>query len=173
MGAATDFGLSEFFEGFLAILLMFFAPFLLFSVRCDNTVQDYVHNKAVRFADACCTTGKIEDRTFQNFIDELDATGYSYDITITTTSGIAIPEYEISESGEETFTGSFIQTEEAHSYSEILETIYDDGKPFYMHEGDSIQITVRRRTETVATRLLKQSQVYVNYSSVVLADPQF
>lgn len=67
---------------FLAAILMFAFPLMSLSDRNDDISQLAVQTKTVEFVDNIRATGKITQKNYDKYTQDLAATGNSYDIDI-------------------------------------------------------------------------------------------
>lgn len=67
---------------FLAAILMFVFPLMSISDRNDDISQLAVQTQTVEFVDNVRATGKLTLNDYDNFVQNLSATGNSYDIEI-------------------------------------------------------------------------------------------
>lgn len=67
---------------FLAAILMFAFPLMSISDRNDDISQLAVQTKTVEFVDNIRATGKITQKNYDNYIQDIATTGNSYDIDI-------------------------------------------------------------------------------------------
>lgn len=65
---------------FLAAILMFVFPLMSISDRNDDISQLAVQTKTVEFVDNIRATGKITQQNYDSFVQNLAATGNSYDV---------------------------------------------------------------------------------------------
>ena len=65
---------------FLAAILMFVFPLMAVSERTDDISQLAVETSTTEFVDNVRNTGKLTLDNYSKFIDEITATGNSYDV---------------------------------------------------------------------------------------------
>ena len=67
---------------FLAAVLMFVFPLMAMSDRSDDVSQLSVQTLTTEFVDNVRTTGKLTEANYSKFVEQLAATGNSYDVEL-------------------------------------------------------------------------------------------
>lgn len=152
----------------LAVILMFFAPILLFSLKQDVTVQSYVDDAVHEFIDVSRAQGEITEAAYDRLIARLDATGNVYDIELLHYAAKQYPDGN----------GNYKTGYDAETTQAIVNDIYSDG--YEMQTGDYIRCTIENISPTLSRRLMSLSfrsttaggQIYTTYGGYVGNDTQ-
>ena len=134
----------------LAAVLMFVFPLMTMSDRTDDVAQLSVETATADFVDTIRTTGRITPDNYSNFVQNITATGNTYDVEIEVqvldeNPGKKAEQAEATVIGENVYYSIYT--------SQILDVIApDDGttKPsnYNLKEGDIVSVKVRNTNLT-------------------------
>lgn len=142
---------GKYISAVLAILVLYVGTALVTTNLFDEVTQERVKTVTLNFADEVKEQGKITSGMYENFIQELDATGNLYNVEIVYTKYVVVPgdaEREVSE------------TEESFYTDDILSGIYNaaadngaviDGRAdgeVHFNAGDYVSVSVTNRDTT-------------------------
>lgn len=147
--------------GVLGVLLLFYLPILCLSIKKDNTAQAYMDNAVVEFVDNARATGKITDEAYEDLCSKIDAAQPCCEIQI-----VHSVKYAVSDGA----GGVEIYYYDKQK-DEILEEIYTkkgENKPYYLRHGDFIQVKVRNKQPTLATKIYRLLLTNYNPDNVTL-----
>ncbi len=148
---------------------MFFVPIMLFAIKQDTTVQNYVDDAVHEFIDVSRSQGEISESSYDRLIARLDATGNTYNISLLCYEEKQYP----------TDDGNYKTGYDVETTDEIISQVYQNGS-FVMGTGDYIRITVQNSTPTLGRKLMslafratnKGGQIYTTYGGYVGNDLQ-
>ena len=139
----------------LAAVLMFVFPLMTMSDRTDDVAQLSVETATADFVDTIRTTGRITPDNYSNFVQNITATGNTYDVEIEVqvldeNPGKKAEQAEATVIGENVYYSIYT--------SQILDVIApDDGttKPsnYNLKEGDIVSVKVRNTNLTLSQQL--------------------
>jgi hypothetical protein len=155
----------------IAAIIMFISPLLYMAQKQDIISQTYVSNETIKFIDNIKNTGVIDAKTYQAYVNKIDATGNIYDIEIVHAHKVVDPLYDVN-------TGAFLNDYDIYytnTYSSDILATFDEGKEYYFSQGDYISITVKNRSKTFATKLMESfyrtdiddEQILVSYGGLI------
>lgn len=142
----------------VAGILIFIVPLITLTGRSDNVVQENVELIVEEFVTTVRNTGKLTRAQYQNLVNELDATGNTYDIEIEVQHLDENP-------GKKTAQANYTKIGENVYYSEyttqVLKQIgikIDEDTPsnadtMILKEGDFIRLDVKNENSTTAQTL--------------------
>ena len=134
---------------FVATILMFVFPMLAVSERSDDISQIAVQTATVEFVDNIRATGKIKVSNYDGYVQQLAATGNSYDIELERKVLDENPSKKLTwaeskKIGENVYYSQYT--------SQILSELVDNGE-YYLKEGDIISISVKNTNTTMSQML--------------------
>ena len=156
----------------LAVVLMFFVPIMLFAIKQDSTIQNYVDDAVHEFVDVSRSQGEVTEANYDRLIARLDATGNVYDIELLYYEAKQYPDGH----------GNYKTGYDAETTDNIIACIYseDFDNTFTMNTGDYFRITVQNSTPTLGRKLMtlgfnatsEGGQIYTTYGGYVRNDVQ-
>ena len=128
----------------LAAVLMFVFPLMTMSDRTDDVSQLSVETATTEFVDDVRTTGKLSLDKYSKFVENIQATGNSYDVemevkTLDENPGKKTTQADATKIGENVYYSVYT--------SQILDTITGDngkGKTMVLKEGDIFSTSVKQ-----------------------------
>ena len=136
---------------FLAAVLMFVFPLLAMSDRTDDVTQLAVETATTEFVDEIRNTGKITEEKYSNFIQNIGATGNTYNVEMEAqildeNPGKKTTQVEGDKIGENVYYSVYT--------SQIEDVFEPDGNQTYkLKEGDIVSVKVKNTNETLAQQL--------------------
>lgn len=139
---------------FLAAILMMVFPLMTMSDKVDTTTQTEVEQMTAEFINQIKTTGKLTEEGYSVFLEDLTATGNTYDVTL---------EFKILDEnpGKKTLQTAKDKIGENYYTSMFTTQIEEElrnQKVYKLHEGDIVSVTVKNTSITLAERM--QSFLY-------------
>lgn len=135
---------------FLAVIIMYFGPLYYMAAKADENAQNYIEYATADFVNTIKNSGCITERTYSDFIKEIDRTNNLYNIEIEHQHKVVDPIYD-----EE--TGVFQNTYRTNYYStyqdDILNEIFDGSGKYSMNKDDIISVRVSNRNKSFASKL--------------------
>ena len=142
---------------FLAAILMFVFPLMAVSERTDDISQLAVETSTTEFVDNVRNTGKLTLDNYSKFIDEITATGNSYDVemeiqVLDENPGVKTTQAETTKIGENVYYTLYD--------SQIKERLGIDSTDnttnkhqITLKEGDMVSVTIKNTNTTIAQTL--------------------
>ena len=142
---------------FLAAILMMVVPLMTMSDKVDITTQTEVEKITSEFINQIKTTGKLTEDKYSTYLEDLNATGNTYDVTL---------EFKILDENPGKKTLQTVKDKIGENYytsvftSQIEEVLKDEtkNKTYKLHEGDFVSVTVKNTSITLAQKM--QSFLY-------------
>ena len=131
----------------LAAVLIFVVPVMTMADRFDATTQANIESITSEFVEDVRTTGKLTRERYNKFLENLSATGYTYDVNM---------EFKIQDEnpGKKTTQSTKDKIGENVSYSVYTSQIEKDASHTYtLKQGDMISVTVRNTDLTLAQQM--------------------
>jgi hypothetical protein len=148
--------------GFLiAAALLFLAPAMSILERQDDVAFTVILTETNRFADSVRDTGYITPNMYSDFINRINATGNTFDISIRHIKSTINPVYRQNGPDLE-FTGEYEVVRISVSETEIMAKlfpadgsigVFDKARRYEMKQGDLIFVEVKNRGKTMATAI--------------------
>ena len=134
----------------LAAILMFVFPLMTMSDRTDDVSQLSVETATTEFVDDVRTTGKLSLDKYSKFVENIQATGNSYDVemevkTLDENPGKKTTQAEATKIGENVYYSTFT--------SQILNSITGDNETMKLKEGDIFSVSVKNTNTTLSQQL--------------------
>ena len=137
----------------LAAVLMFVFPLMTMSDRTDDVSQLTVETATTEFVDDVRTTGKLSMNKYSQFVEDISATGNSYDVemqlqVLDENPGKKTTQAEPTKIGENVYYTMYT--------SQILDTINPSSgvtKTLALKEGDIFSVSVRNTNTTMSQQL--------------------
>ena len=138
---------------FLAAILMFVFPLMAVSERTDDISQLAVETSTTEFVDNIRNTGKLTLDNYSKYIEEITATGNSYDVEmeiqiLDENPGVKTTQAETTKIGENVYYTLYT--------TQIEEKLAGDGNSknaLTLKEGDRFSVTVENTNTTIAQTL--------------------
>ena len=135
----------------LTAVLMLVLPVMTMADRFDATTQANIESITSEFVEDVRTTGKLTRERHNKFLENLSATGYTYDVNM---------EFKIQDEnpGKKTTQSTRDKIGENVSYSvytsQIEKVLEEDASHTYtLKQGDMISVTVRNTDLTLAQQM--------------------
>ena len=137
----------------LAAVLMFVFPLMTMSDRTDDVSQLTVQTATTEFVDNIRSTGKITPDAYSSFIQNITATGNSYDVemevqVLDENPGKKTSQTERDKIGENVYYSIYT--------SQILDVVAPDTgtpKTYNLKEGDIVSVSVKNTNQTMSQQL--------------------
>lgn len=134
----------------LAAVLMFVFPLMTMSDRTDDVSQLSVETATTEFVDDVRTTGKLSLDKYSKFVENIQATGNSYDVemevkTLDENPGKKTTQAEATKIGENVYYSTYT--------SQILNSITGDNETMKLKEGDIFSVSVKNTNTTLSQQL--------------------
>lgn len=135
---------------FVATILMFVFPLLSVSERTDDISQLAVQTATVEFVDKISSTGKITQADYDAFVQELAATGNTYDIELEAKILDENPGKKVTwasgdKIGENVYYSQFT--------TQIMNTLNEKNGKYVLKEGDIVSVNVKNTNQTLSQML--------------------
>ena len=137
---------------FLAAVLMFAFPLMAMSDRNDDVSQINIQVLTTEFVDNIRTTGRLTEQNYSKFVQQLAATGNTYDIEIE----VQVFDENPSKKSAQTDTTKLGENASYTLYtSQILEMLNDEQHKgvIAFKEGDIISVKVKNTNVTISQQL--------------------
>lgn len=145
----------------VAAVLMFLVPFVLIADRNDDISQLVVQTATASFVDNVIKTGKITSQDYQNYINDLQSSGNTYDVEIevkildkNTSKKYTEANKQI---GENAYYSLFTTQVEEKILKSSNQREEDDGADslgaLILKEGDRISVTAKNSNKTLSQTL--------------------
>ena len=134
---------------FVAVILMFLFPMLSVSERSDDISQLAVDTSVTSFVDNSRSIGKITPENFDKLINELNATGNTYDVEME----VKVLDENVGKKTAWT-KGEVIGENVYYSvYTSQIKDKLDAGEVYVLKEGDIFSCEIRNTNETLSQSL--------------------
>lgn len=162
----------------LAVVIIVLFPIYNVATRQDSVSKNVVVKVTTNFVDSVRNKGYIEEKDYQNFLNEIGKTGNTYDVELEVYKPILI-ETDEEDEYEEKYTIDYtedILSKISNSETDIAnsETSVVNENVYYLNEGYKFYVRVRNTNVTQAQvlldRLLKgelTDRIVVNYGGMV------
>ena len=133
----------------LAAVLILVMPVMTMADRVDTVSQTDIETKTSDFVNEIKSTGKLTPEKYSKFIEELTATGNTYNVEM---------EFKILDEnpGKKSIQTSKDKIGENVYYSIFttqIENVINSGKNYNLKEGDIVNVTVRNTNKTLSQTL--------------------
>ena len=133
----------------LAAVLILVMPVMTMADRVDTVSQTDIETKTSDFVNEIKSTGKLTPEKYSKFIEELTATGNTYNVEM---------EFKILDEnpGKKSIQTSKDKIGENVYYSIFttqIEDVINSGKNYNLKEGDIVNVTVRNTNKTLSQTL--------------------
>lgn len=137
----------------LSTILMFAFPLMTMSDRTDDVVQLTLDTATTEFVNVIIITGKITPDNYDKFLQNITATGNTYDVEIEVQVLDENPGKKATQTSKTTIGENVYYSIYT---SQILEVISPDGgtpKTYGLKEGDIISVKVKNTNQTLSQQL--------------------
>ena len=134
----------------LAAVLIFVVPVMTMADRFDATTQANIESITSEFVEDVRTTGKLTRERHNKFLENLSATGYTYDVNM---------EFKIQDEnpGKKTTQSTRDKIGENVYYSvytsQIEEALNGKNAAYFCKEGDIVSASVKNTNQTISQQL--------------------
>ena len=149
----------------LAAVLMFIFPLMSVADRSDDVSQLSVQNSTTTFVDNIRSTGRITLAEYNRFVQEINATGNTYDVEIEVKVLDENPGKKTAQTAYEKIGENVYYTQYT---TQVLESL-EQGS-MLLEPGDNIVVSVKNQNSTAAQTLnasflgITNSDTYVIYA---------
>ena len=133
----------------LAAVLMFVFPLMTMSDRTDDVSQLAVETATTDFVDEIRTTGKITPDKYSKFIENISATGNTYDVSIE----VQVLDENPGKKTTQTAKDKIGENVYYSIYTSQIEDVLDNNKNYNLKEGDIVSVSVKNTNQTLAQQL--------------------
>lgn len=138
---------------FLAAILMFVFPLMSMSDRTDDVSQLAVQTATTEFVDDVRTTGKLSLTKYNNFVQEISATGNTYDVemevqVLDENPGKKASQTETTKIGENVYYTLYTT-----QILESLQNTNNGNSAYQLKEGDMFSVSVKNTNTTISQQL--------------------
>lgn len=142
----------------VAGILIFIVPLITLTGRSDNVVQENVELLVEEFVTTVRNTGKLTRAQYQDLVNELDATGNTYDIEIEIqhldeNPGKKTAQANYTKIGENVYYSEFTTQVLKQLGIKIDEESAKNSNTIILKEGDYISVEVKNANSTTAQTL--------------------
>lgn len=135
---------------FLAAILMFVFPLMTLSDRSDDVSQLSVQTTTTEFVDNVKKTGKLTEKNYGKFVEQISATGNTYDVELK----VQILDENL---GKKASTVAMDKIGENQYYTmyttQVLDAMNNNSKALTLKEGDRISVNVKNTNTTISQQL--------------------
>ncbi len=134
----------------LAAVLMFVFPLMTMADRTDDISQLTVETATTEFVDDVRTTGVLTMSKYSSFVEQISATGNSYDVemevqVLDENPGKKTTQAESTKIGENVYYTMYT--------SQIMDVIEDESAALSLKEGDIFSASVKNTNSTLSQQL--------------------
>lgn len=135
---------------FLAAILMFVFPLIALSDTSDDVSQLSVQTETTEFVDNIKKTGKITQANYDKFIEQISATGNSYDVELK----VQVLDENLSKKTAQTATDVIGENQYYTMYTtQVLEAMDNSKGTYSLKEGDLVSVNVKNTNTTISQQL--------------------
>lgn len=131
---------------FLAAILMFIFPLMSVSERNDDIAQMAVQTSTTEFVDQARTKGVLTVNNYDAFIQEVAATGNSFDVDMEIKRMDENPGKKLAQATSEKIGENIYYS----IYTSQIEDTLDTAGKVKLNEGDILTVTVKNTNQTIA-----------------------
>ena len=158
----------------VAGVLIFIVPLITLTGRSDNVVQENVELIVEEFVTEVRNTGKLTRAQYQDLVNELDATGNTYDIEIEIqhldeNPGKKTAQANYTKIGENVYYSEFTTQVLKQIGIEIDEYPVGTSDTIILKEGDYISVDVKNENSTTAQTLKSSFIGFSNAGEYVIS----
>lgn len=134
----------------LAAILMFVFPLMTLSDTSDDVSQLTVQTATSEFVDNIKKTGKITETNYDKFVQEISATGNSYDVELKA----KILDENIGKKSDKVAQDKIGENQSYDMYTtQIFDAMDSNGGVLTLKEGDTISVSVKNTNATISQQL--------------------
>lgn len=175
--------IDKVFALFLALLLLFAWPIYESFQKQDDISSLVVLNAVSKFVDSARNKGYVSPAMYNDFVQEMQRTGNTFDVELEHHKKIIVPHYT-NPLQPASFTGDISVEYDKFYNQQIMERLFPDSNEpitstnriYPMHIGDFFQVTVKNTNRTHATVILDfltasrspETRIVVPYGGMVL-----
>ncbi len=137
----------------LAAVLMFVFPLMTMSDRTDDVSQLTVQTATTEFVDNIRSTGKITPDAYSSFIQNITATGNSYDVEIEVQVLDENPGKKTSQTERDKIGENVYYSIYTSQILDVIEPETGTPKNYNLKEGDIVSVNVRNTNQTMSQQL--------------------
>ncbi|MDQ0271218.1 hypothetical protein [Cytobacillus purgationiresistens] len=150
--------LSKVFSFFILIGCLFIVPLFFSFIKADDLAEINAQNVVTKFVDSVRNKGYISPSMYNDFVYDLESTGYLFDIELSHEKKTFHPVYEDpADSG--TFKGDYIVDYDNYYSKQINKVLFPDNslpiesesRVYKLMVGDYFKVTVQNMNRTKAT----------------------
>lgn len=150
--------ISKFAAVLLAVVVMYIYPAAEASQRQDDLSRIVVYNAVTQFVDAVRNKGYVSPVMYEQFLEEIQATGNEFDVQMEHLHKKYQPEYtDAANPG--TFQNKFSTVYDGYYTSDIMDYIFpnttvpkdDESRVYKLTAGDFFKVTVKNVNRTAGT----------------------
>lgn len=130
---------------FLAAILMFIFPLMSVSERNDDIAQMAVQTSTTEFVDQARTKGVLTLDNYDAFVQEISATGNSYEIGIEIQRMDENPGKKLAQAASDKIGENIYYS----IYTSQIEDLLETDEKVNLNEGDIITVTVKNTNQTI------------------------
>ena len=135
---------------FLVAILMFVFPLMALSDTSDDVSQLTVQTATSEFVDNIKKTGKITETNYDKFVQEISATGNSYDVELKA----QILDENIGKKSDKVAQDKIGENQSYDMYTtQIFDAMDANNGVFTLKEGDTISVSVKNTNTTISQQL--------------------
>lgn len=158
----------------VAGILIFIVPLITLTGRSDNVAQENVELIVEEFVTTVRNTGKLTRAQYQDLVNELDATGNTYDIEIEIqhldeNPGKKTAQANYTKIGENVYYSEFTTQVLKQLGIEIDEEPPKESNTIILKEGDYINVNVKNANSTTAQTLKSSFIGFSNAGEYVIS----
>ncbi|OZB95094.1 hypothetical protein [Paenibacillus sp. XY044] len=170
--------ISKFAAVLLAVIVMFIYPAAEASQRQDDLSRIVVYHAVTQFVDAVRNKGYITPVMYQQFLEEMQATGNEFDVQMEHLHKTYHPEYtDAANPG--TFQNAFSIVYEGYYTSDLMNRLFpetslpkdDESRVYKLTVGDFFKVTVKNVNRTPGTIMLDFITGTLTGETAVIAFP--
>jgi hypothetical protein len=149
----------------LAAVLMFVFPLMTMSDRTDDVSQLTVKTATTEFVDDVRATGKITPDKYGKFVQNITATGNTYDVEMEVkildeNPGKKTTQVQREKIGENVYYSI---------YTSQIQEVLDQNKTYNLKEGDIVSVSVKNTNQTLSQQLKNFFYTVVGDSTYTIA----
>ncbi len=133
----------------LAAVLMFVFPLMTMSDRTDDVSQLTVETATTEFVDEIRATGKITPDKYSKFIENIGATGNTYNVEMEVKILDENPGKKTTQSTKDKIGENVYYS----VYTSQIEPVLNNDQSYKLKEGDIVSVNVKNTNQTLAQQL--------------------
>ena len=134
----------------VSVVIMLMFPLMTTADRTDDISTQLVDAATTELVDGIRTTGVISQESYDNYIQQLGATGNTYDVEIEVqvlddNPGKKVTEAEYTKVGENYYYSQYT--------TQVLEQVNSEAGAMYLKQGDIVTVSAQNTNRTIGTML--------------------